>query len=481
MNSMLWVVIGVLPLSMDQAVDRALKAHLLLQSSKDQITASYQDIQAARASFFPQLSVRAQYSHSTFSQSFTQLVPVAVDPNTFRLIYQPVELQFSYPDNYQIQATLSQILFDFGKTSYAYWAQKKAYQIAQIEDLQLRKQVELQTHDLYLSALLAIHSRNVLQQLESTLYDHYQTTKQRYEAGLASELDVLRSEIAWRNTLPQVQAAEIYATQTLDMLRTYLNVEDSLILTDSLLPPDSSEIARIQAQAHQTENRLDLQKIQYQRAQLQDLAKLQRTLYFPTIAAFASYNLNRPLGFENTWGDFTVFGIQLQWSLFDGGKAWATAQATMARQRALRHLETFQRALADVTTRTALHQLDQTLTQLESSQRALEVAERTLKLAQTQVDAGLLSEVDFQDIQTSVAQARLNWYRAVYTVQKTLLTLEASRWGVSLSPSESISISPGETGEFGDISGAPPQVSGSAAGSPNSIGTSSSMGMTRRP
>ncbi len=436
MNWMVWLLVGTVQLTLDQAVERALEVHDLLKSAQQQTLAAQYDTKSARAAFFPQLSVSAQASHSTYTQSFTQLVPVAVDPQTFRLIYRSVDVQFSYPNTYRIQATASQVIFDFGKTLYAYWVKRKGETLAELDQKKIRKQVELQTKTLYLSALLARQSLDVLKRLESNLRAHYRSVERQYHAGLASELDMLRSEVAWRNVIPQVKQAETATAQAMDLLRAYLQVEDRLELVDSLVLPDSGLLAQLKQKPWKVEERLDLQALELQKAQLGDLAKLQRSLYLPTLVAFASYNLNRPLGFEDRWGNFTVYGVQLQWSLFDGGRALAAARAAAARRNALGFLSHFQQTLARVELRSALRKLDQAVSQLASNRRAVEVSRRTLKLARQQVKSGLISELDFQDIQLADARARLNWYRAVYDVQKALLDLEAARWGIQMETKE---------------------------------------------
>ncbi len=433
MNGMVWLLLGVVQLTMDQAVERALEAHQLLRSAREQVVAARYDTRSARAAFFPQLTLNAQYSHSTYTQSFTQLVPVAVDPQTYRLIYRSVDVQFSYPNTYRAQLTATQLLFGFGKTLYAYWAQRKGETLAQLDLEQARRQVALQTRQLYLSALLAERSLRVLKSLEANLRAHYRAMEERYRSGLVSELDLLRSEVAWRNVVPQVRAAETGSAQALDLLRSFLNLGDEdLVLTDSLTLPDSALLRQVRQGPVQLDDRLDLRKLDVQRAQLQDLARLQRSMYFPTLVAFASYNLSRPLGFEDRWGDFAVYGLQLQWSLFDGGRALSRSRAAAARARALEAVRQFQRHMARTEVRSALRRLDQVLSQLRSNRRAMEVAQQTLKLAQTQMKAGLISELDFQDIQMAAAQARLNWYRAVYDLRRALLDLEAARWGVKL-------------------------------------------------
>jgi outer membrane protein TolC len=136
--------------------------------------------------------------------------------------------------------------------------------------------------------------------------------------------------------------------------------------------------------------------------------RLARSGYFPTVGAFASYQLNgkeAPLGADN---DAWIAGINLKWPLFEGFRSnFERKRATADRSAALEILES---RAKDVR-----YQLKESYLRREEAGKQLEVArhaqldaEEAVRLIMKRFENSLATMVELLDAQTALNQIRAN-------------------------------------------------------------------------
>jgi outer membrane protein TolC len=134
--------------------------------------------------------------------------------------------------------------------------------------------------------------------------------------------------------------------------------------------------------------------------------------YFPQFSLIGGWDRARPNGRivppEDRWEESWDAGLQLNWSLFDGGRiAGAAARAEGTARALAAQLEDFDAQLRlQVAARE--RELATARAAVVVAERSVESANENLLVSRSLYDEGVLSSSDFLDAETNVLRARLD-------------------------------------------------------------------------
>ena len=422
---MWWIILAAqIQLSEADAVNMALRGHPLLEVAHLQVAAAREDEIKAWSRHLPSVSLTGQFRHSNLEITIPQRFPVAVDPNTFRLIYYDTTITFGYKDNYNLTLQTSLMLTGFGKSLYAAWMTNKLVKASKVRARQDTVQLVLNVRRAYQGALLARENLNLAEEMVRIQEVHLQDARKRFEAGLIGEGELLRAELALRNAEASRREAEARYAEALSGLKALLMLPDSaeVVLTDSLTPyplPDNPD-----SLFALLEHRPDFEALSYQIQAMDDQRKMHRARFLPTLAAFAFATYQKPYGFENDWGDQEGYGLQLSWSLFEGGGILSDYRKARIQRDILRKTLQFQKIQARNALASALEKVRAARDVMEGRRKDVETARRMMDLTRQAYENGLLREVDFQDVTLAYAQARFGYLASVVQYNLAVLDLE---------------------------------------------------------
>jgi len=422
---MWWTILAAqMYLSEHEAVRMALQEHPLLEVAHLQVASAREDEIKAWSPHLPSVSLTGQYRHSNQEITIPQRFPVAVDPNTFRLIYYDTTLTFGYRDNYNLTLQTSLMLTSFGTPLYAAWMANKLVKASKVRARQDTFQLVLNVRRAYQGALLARENLNLAEEIVRIQGGHLQDVREHFRAGLIGEGELLRAELAFRNAEASRREASARYAEALNGLKALLMLPDSaeVVLTDSLTPyplPDNPD-----SLFAMLEQRPDFEALSYQIQAMEDQRKMHRARFLPTLVAFAFATYQKPNGFENTWGDQEGYGLQLSWNLFDGGGILSDYRKARIQRDILRKTLQFQKIQARNALASTLEKVRAARDVMEGRQKDVETARRMMDLTRKAYENGLLREVDFQDATLAYAQARFGYLASVVQYNLAVLDLE---------------------------------------------------------
>lgn len=219
-----------LNISLDAAVGRALGQSQEIQLARSAVALSEAQVGAARSRLFPQINANLGYT-KTLASSFDtggggfeipDSLRFSPDPNKpleerVRYLEDNVglaglagigslfgDLPFGQENAYTATLSGDQTLWSGGRTSAAVRIARDATAAAQFTLTEETAEIELQVRTAYYQALLArelqVISEAALEQAEAFLAQE----RLRLSAGRASELEVLRADVALENLRPQL-------------------------------------------------------------------------------------------------------------------------------------------------------------------------------------------------------------------------------------------------------------------------------------
>jgi outer membrane protein TolC len=238
--------------------------------------------------------------------------------------------------------------------------------------------------------------------------------------GIVSEYDELRASVGVENLRPMVIQSETNFNLAMDNLKNTIGLPDKeeFVLTDSLVQQPVDE--QILAAADQLVLELN-PGLNATRRQIElngAVVNAERSNYLPTIAAFGSYSYQAAKNeFNFSTNDFykgSQVGLSLSLNLFQGFQTYSRVEQAQLEKRKSEE----QKTSLERTLRTGLHSilgnLRQARKRIEAQGRTVEMAERGYKIVTTRFMNSAATQLDVNDAQLVLNQAKVNRVQAIY-------------------------------------------------------------------
>ncbi len=273
----------------------------------------------------------------------------------------------------------------------------------------------------YYTLLLAHDSHRVL--VES--YDMARFTADLYarqfEAGTATQYDVLRTSVAVRNIEPQITQAEIAIRQAQLQLTILMGLDarEATVEVDHTLASYEDDLyERALRPVDNISANTSLRQLDIQGKQLTQNLELQKLSFVPTLALSANYNwtsMNNGTPFKGlTWNPYSMLGVTLSVPLFEGFQRHSRlkqaklqlTELSFQRQDLVRNIEN------QVTL--AVDNINQNIMQVNSCGESVRQAETAHSIMKQSFEIGAASYLELRDAELALTQSRLTYYQAIY-------------------------------------------------------------------
>jgi len=254
---------------------------------------------------------------------------------------------------------------------------------------------------------------------------HHETTLAKYEVGLVSRFDVLRSEVELANARPPLIQAKNDLKIAQESLKRLLGVdvddpfaiEGELTLRDVEVDLEES-LALVMAQGP------GMRVAEYTEEIARRNVRMSRGELLPTVTTFATYEWSqneKNVNFHdwNNTNDWEfVGGVVVSVPLLDMAASIAELKQSRAEyEKALvGYLDTINAVKVDV--KEAYYDLLEAREIVESQRLNIEVAEESLRIAEVRYDNGISTLVELLDTELALTQARLNYINALYNFEE---------------------------------------------------------------
>ncbi len=277
-----------------------------------------------------------------------------------------------------------------------------------------------QVKNAFYALLLAEDSRKVIQEsydMAALTHDMY---AKQYQAGAASDYDVLRTSVAMKNIEPELLQADIAIKQARLQLLILMGLDASAEVTAAGQLSDYEDTMYEQTLAidpdYSNNSSLVLNDIQTQ--QLQRALNVQKSALYPTLSAMASYNWTsssngNPLR-NFRWNPYSVVGLTLNVPILTGGKRYADIkQAQIQLDEMKWQRDNLERTVSMQVTM-AMDNIKINVEQIASCSESVAQATRAHDIMEQSFAIGASSYLDLRDSELSLTQSRLAYNQAIY-------------------------------------------------------------------
>jgi outer membrane protein TolC/DNA-binding transcriptional regulator YbjK len=394
-------------LSVDSAVDLAMKNNTSVANAERSRLIYKEKILEYWGGVYPQLSASAQYTRNIEKSS---------------IFFGGKKITMGLDNSYAASLELNQVLWAGGKVHTGI-TMAGIYSDSSSEQLRAAKNtVKKAVTQLYYSVLLSKAMADIQKETLELARQHLATIEAQYKQGLASDLAVLRQKVEVSNNEPAVTQNQNYYELGLLSLKNLLGMEPDapLALSGSMGCAAQSapalETLYTKAMASRPEYRLaDLQK----RLAFENIT-IERAGHYPYLGAYATKqfqgqtNGGFPGADERTWS--LSAGLRLSLPLFSGGAVVSKVkQAELELAIAGENLKNTGRELKIAVKKAWLEQ-NEAAQRLASQETAVQTARTALAATELRFRNGLAGQLDLNDATLALNRAQTLYTQAQHDV-----------------------------------------------------------------
>ena len=391
-------------LSLKECIETALKNQPTIRAARENVRAGQGRETQAASPYLPQLTASTGYSES----------------------HAPLGGAFgdSTTKSYTTSLSLSQTLYDFGKTGNAYDAAKLGTLSLEQDAERISQEVVLNVKQSYYALLAAKKLVEVARKTIGQTESHLKQAEAFFRTGSKPRYDVTRAEVEVNNAnLGLINAKNGVRIRTI-ALNNAMGIDPGKATEIVEALPAVPVLPTLeQAQLDALQSRPDMKQMEADIAAARARLSSEQANYLPTLSASAAYNwangsteMGPFLGtmfkgdVQNSWNA----GIMLTLPLFQGGLTKGRVAEARANVLALE-------AQRDRVKQSILLEVNQASADLESAAARVDVMEKTLQKARENLDisqgrykAGVGPYIEVTDAQLSSVNSETDRIQALY-------------------------------------------------------------------
>jgi outer membrane protein TolC len=390
--------------------------------SKD-LTLSRQDVEKADvtvnqawSALLPTVGVQAGYTRNLWD--IEQSTPVGASTTAMGSMYPLIrkDIDSNMDNELTLGIGVEQTLFNM-KAIAALRASRQYKNLYGIAYEEAKRLITNAARKAYFGAVLLREVLAVREASQENARAVYEDMKKRYEAGMAQELEMLRAEVTWQTSIPEVTLArknlEIAAVQLKSLAGIDLTESVELSTPLSSYPDLPGEVSPEESYARRSDYTLLLQQ--------KEIAEISIALaeadFFPVISA--SLNLARQ-GYGNQSKlmdghvDVLQLGVKVALPVYTGGAR--RSQLSIEKLNLGKQDTQLAKKRDDIQAEiTGLYlSLKEAWERIQSAKMTMQTAEKAYRLARLSLENGLATQLEVNESAVQLEQIQLLYYSSVY-------------------------------------------------------------------
>lgn len=274
----------------------------------------------------------------------------------------------------------------------------------------------------YYGILLAQDSYNVFKHSYDNTVENARIIQNKFKQGTVSEFEWIRADVEVRNAQSNVVSAQSAVNMSILQLKllmgldmfTGLKVEGSLADFEANMYGDVLSI-----DTTTLHNNTDLNQFDLKAKQLYSTLKIQKSNWWPTLAASFNYQYmtmaNDDIAFSNyTWFPTSSAGLVLSIPIFQGGaRTYKEKQLKIQIDELKDQRDNLRRSL-ELQTLNCLDNIKKAMEKIASNKEGLRQAEKAVAISQKRYDVGSGTYLDITNSELAYITAGLSYNQSIF-------------------------------------------------------------------
>ncbi len=408
------------PLSLQQAIDYALRNKADLKNARIDVALQQAKNSEVTGQALPQLNGKDEFTY--YPRPIVSFLPAQIlDRNAPAGLFIPITFSPTYQNT--LSASASQILFD-GSVLVALQARNSLIELAKLKAQASEEDVRYNVQKAYQALVVARRQYQILSQSLRVFRQSAYELEVSRQLGFVEKIEVDRTAVQVNNLATDSLRSSnaILLSEQLLKFSMGMPIETPIVLTDTALGTviGNAETLSVDPVDYNTRTDYNLLLLQ-QRLNEYDLKRYEYSR-LPSLSAFgtAAYtygsNSFREVAKPSNYVFYALTGLQLNVPIFNGRqKHFQIKQAELTLEKTRNNIENLKLSI-DLQTVQGRTVLRNNLLALQNQERNMELAATVLDLAQKKYKAGVGSNVEVTQAQSSYLQAQNNYLTALLDV-----------------------------------------------------------------
>lgn len=422
-------------LTLEESIQIARQSNLSIQTTQERVKTVEAQVRSAYAGLLPNVALNSSYRYAGVlpksvleaSGAFDlpgadgEMAPFpAIGDDSENII----ELEFGAHHNFQADVSLNQPIFAWGRYYKTYQSAKLSLAAAHKELDVAYNQLTLDVSEAFYRVLLSIEFVQVSEQTVELVEKQLKIAQNLFEAGAATNFDVLRAEVLLANAKSNQIRAKNSARVATDIYKNVLNIDfaGAIAVQGNLKQP----IRELQLQPLiqiAIEKRPELHQLQFTENAAKKQVEVAKTRSRPALSFFTNYQVDhneRLAEMNRIWN----LGVALNFPIFDG---LATRAAVKQAESGLKQTQLGQQQMTnaiELEVRSAYLNLIQAKTLIDAQRETVEQAQESVRIANLRYENGMITSVELTDAQLALSQAEVNRLQSLHDYAVGLVRLE---------------------------------------------------------
>ena len=400
-------------LTLDQAVETALKNHPNLKAADAQVEGAKANVLKSRSGFLPKVTLSETWSKTDNPLMVlgTKLNQAAVTPSDFN----PVVMNDPDPmSNYNTRLSVVQPVFNGGKEYLGIRQARLASEAVAQDRSRVRQETVFNVVKAYYGLLLAKEYDKVATQSLETSAANVKLAEARFKAGAVLQSDLLRAKVQYAEVKEmatrsgngvKLAAANLNFTMGVSQDAEYA-VEGALSAQEMKEDLDGMINGAFSL-------RPDLSSLGLNRKNAEANVSQARTDYVPSLNLMGQVDWNSDRIAGNDAKSWAVMAV-LQWNLFDGLVTTSRVREASANAGRMKAMEEQMRSGVQLQVRQAYYDLRASLERIAATSSSVQEAEEGFRIVQKRYESGMTTLVDVLGAENALIRARTGALQALY-------------------------------------------------------------------
>jgi outer membrane protein len=419
-------------ITLDEAVDIALQNNREIEIAAMEIRKSRAAVREAYGYALPTVDVSGNFSrfiekprmpfpdfeallgNATYAILFDEGV-LPRDEDKFKPISTRLQ-SFAQTNNYESQIQVTQTLFN-STVLRGIGASRRYLNLSEEELQRTISSTILDVKRSFYAVLLTKEMYDITRASFDNALDNLRNVKAAYEQGLVAEFDLLQAEVQVENIRPMVLQSGNALKSATDGLKIVLGIgQDESIEVSGELVYDTEHIPDPEETIEEAfRGNYGIKALQIKRDVDKAFIDYYQSEYWPTLYAFGNYTYagsDDRYNFQNY--SSTIVGVTLSFNLFNGGKSRQRVQQARVTMNQTEMQLLHYRDFVAMQVKSKINDLKRVQSVLEAQERNVELAQRAYGIAVVRYREGTGNQLEVQNADIALRQARTNRLNSVY-------------------------------------------------------------------
>jgi outer membrane protein len=340
---------------------------------------------------------------------------------------EPTRATLRFQKNYAFSFQIVQPVFTGGKLLFNYKNAEMDWKIAKEKEKNSEADTILNTRKMFYNIQILQELLKAHQEAYSLAESNYNNVKKSFDLGMVSRYDLLRSELAFSATKPDVLRVDnLLETSILGLkLMVGLPAAQEISLQGELgYRQLQLELAKLLQNS--LKNRSELLQLQMQKKKIDNLLKMTWAQYIPNFSVVATYSYQSDyLKFTSgNWDDYFNISLGVNFPIFTGLKR----SAQIGEMNVLRKIMDLNvKQLSDATqleVESKYRTINQEYENIQLGVKNVDSAKEGVRIAELNYHEGMITILELNSSYNDLTRAKVNYLQALYNYNIVIAELE---------------------------------------------------------